>query len=229
MTNGSHFGRDAAHAPPAALRALDLFCCGGGAGEGLRRMGFEVVGVDTEPHPEYPGEFVQADALTFPLTGFDLIWASPPCQAFTAYKRRPGHVAERPNLIPAIRRRLKESGAAWVIENVPGAPLENPTTLCGTMFGLDVRRHRLFESSFSLMPTPPCSHGWQTPRFAQATNRKNKRRTVEVGVWRIPIEVQRAAMGISWLNREQLSQAIPPAFSEFVARRFLMHAAGVPA
>lgn len=77
------------------MRALDLFCCAGGASAGLVAAGYEVVGVDVEPQPEYPHHFFQADALTFPLDGFDLIWASPPCQAFTAYKRRAGHVRER--------------------------------------------------------------------------------------------------------------------------------------
>ena len=90
-------------------RALDLFCCAGGASMGLHRAGFDVVGVDIRPQPHYPFEFHQADALTFPLDGFDFIWASPPCQGFTAYKRRPDHVAPRENLIPAIRDRLTAS------------------------------------------------------------------------------------------------------------------------
>lgn len=92
------------------LRALDLFCCAGGASMGLHRAGFDVTGVDVEPQPDYPFRFVQADALTHSLDGYDFIWASPPCQAFTAYKRRPGHVRERPNLIPAMRERLESRG-----------------------------------------------------------------------------------------------------------------------
>lgn len=198
-------------------RAIDLFCGGGGASMGLHRAGFEVVGVDLRPQPLYPFEFIRGDALTHPLDGFDFIWASPPCQAFTAYRRRPAHVAERPNLIPSMRSRLTSSGVPWVIENVPGAPLEHAVTLCGSMFGLDVRRHRLFEASFPML-APSCNHAAQTPRFAQATNRANKRRTVEVGVWRIPLEVQQCAMGIDWLPLETLSQAIPPAYAEFIGR-----------
>jgi DNA (cytosine-5)-methyltransferase 1 len=90
-------------------RALDLFCCAGGMSEGLRRAGFEVTGIDINPQPHHHGgHFIQADALTFPLGGYDLICASPPCQAFTAYRRRPEHVAEYPNLIPEIRSRLTE-------------------------------------------------------------------------------------------------------------------------
>jgi len=198
-------------------RALDLFCGAGGASMGLHRAGFEVVGVDHKPQPHYPFEFHQGDATAFPLDGFDLIWASPPCQAFTAYKRRPRHVAPSPNLIPLMRMRLWASGIPHVIENVPGAPLESPVQLCGSSFGLDVRRHRIFECSFAVL-APACDHSWQTPRFPPATNRTNLRSTVEVGVWRIPLDVQQRAMGIDWMTRKELSQAIPPAYSEHLAR-----------
>ena len=201
-------------------KALDLFCGAGGASMGLYRAGFDVTGVDIEPKPEYPFAFIQADALAFDLTGFDFIWASPPCQAFTAYKRRGGHVRPRPNLIPDVRERLLASGAAWVIENVAGAPLDNPIMLCGSMFGLDVRRHRFFEASYPIAQ-PTCNHAAQTPRFPPATNRSNLRSTVEVGVWRIPLEVQRRAMGIDWMTLKNLSQAIPPAYAEYIGRAAL--------
>jgi DNA (cytosine-5)-methyltransferase 1 len=203
------------------MMVLDLFCGAGGASMGLHQAwpDVELVGVDIEPQPRYPFTFVQADAVTYPLEGFDFIWASPPCQAFTAYKRRPEHVKERPNLIPATRERLKAAGVPYVIENVHGAPLGFSVLLCGSMFGLDVRRHRMFETSAHIL-TPPCRHDLQTPRFPQSTNRKNLRRTVEVGVWRIPLEVQLQAMGIDWMQLEELSEAIPPAYSEYIARSF---------
>lgn len=204
------------------LRALDLFCGAGGASAGLAAAGFDVVGVDIAPQPHYPFEFRQADALCFDLSGFAFVWASPPCQAFTAYRRRGGHVAPRPNLIPAMRERLEAWGGPYVIENVEGAKehMRDPVRLCGSSFGLDVRRHRLFECTFPVAP-PPCEHARQTPRFPQATNRKNPRCTVEIGVWRIPLQVQQQAMEIDWMPLRALSQAIPPAYSEFLARAFL--------
>lgn len=188
---------------------------------GLRRAGYEVTGVDISPQPSYPFEFIRGDALEFDLSGYDLIWASPPCQAFTAYRRRKSHVRAVANLIPATRDRLlKYPRIPYIIENVQGARahLHDPVLLCGSMFGLDVQRHRLFETSFPVDP-PPCQHHIWTPRFPPATNRTNLRRTVEVGVWRIDLETQRAAMGIEWMSREELSQAIPPAYAEYLARQ----------
>ena len=204
-----------------APRLLDLFCGAGGAAMGYHRAGFDVVGVDVEPQPHYPFEFHQADALTFPLNGFDAIHASPPCQAFTAYRRRGGGVGDGyPDLIAPVRDGLEATGCRWVIENVPGAPLRSPVQLCGSGFGLDVRRHRLFESNVALM-APPCAHGLQTPRYAPATNRTNLRKTVEVGVWRIPLDVQRQAMGIDWMTLPELTEAIPPAYCEFIGEQLL--------
>lgn len=204
-------------------RLLDLFCKAGGGAEGYHRAGFEVVGVDIEPQPNYPFEFHQADALSFPLDGFDVVHASPPCQFATAYRRRHEHVKASPNLIPAVSARLFASGLPYVIENVPAARdyLIGPIQLCGSSFGLDVRRHRLFESSHPL-EAPPCDHGRQTPRFPPATNRTNLRCTVEVGVWRIPLDVQRRAMDIDWMSREELSEAIPPAYTEHIGRQLMV-------
>lgn len=199
-------------------RALDLFCCGGGATRGLQRAGYHVTGVDIVRSKHYIGDsFIEGSALEVDLDGYDFIWASPPCQAFTAYKRRPGHVKPKENLIPQVRERLQTVLCPWVIENVGGAPLNSPIMLCGSMFGLDVRRHRFFEASFPI-PQPDCQHQNQAPRFPGATNRKNLRSTVEVGVYRIPLKVQQEAMGISWLPLSELSQAIPPAYAEYIAR-----------
>lgn len=204
------------------LKALDAYCCAGGASRGIADAGFDVQGVDREEQPEYPYPLKVASVLDLTveyLRQFDLIWASPPCQHFTAYKRRPGHVAEALNLIPQTRELLIASGVPYIIENVTGARehLRDPVMLCGSMFGLDVQRHRLFETSFPV-PALACDHKVWTPRFPGATNRApNSRKTVEIGVWRIPLETQRAAIGIDWMSVEKLSQAIPPRYAEYLA------------
>ena len=183
----------------------------------------EIVGVDINPQPRYPFTFVQGDAMTFPLDGFDFVHASPPCQTRCAYRRRdPEKVgAGYEDLIAGIRWRLTMAGVPYVIENVEGARSEliNPVRLCGSSFGLDVRRHRLFEANW-LVCGSTCDHGWQSPRFAPATNRTNLRSTVEVGVWRIPLDVQRRAMGIDWMELRELSEAIPPAYTRYLAEQY---------
>jgi len=138
-----------------AKRLLDLFCGAGGAAVGYARAGFEVVGVDCVAQPRYPFRFYQADALTFPLDGFDVIHASPPCQVYSVtsalWQRK------HPDLLPFVRSRLWASGNLFVIENVMGAPLPGAIVLCGTMFGLRVFRHRLFESNLLLFALAPVS------------------------------------------------------------------------
>jgi DNA (cytosine-5)-methyltransferase 1 len=197
------------------MRALDLFCCAGGASMGLRHAGFDVVGVDIHPQPHYPFEFYQADALTFPLDGFDFIWASPPCQAFTLAQRIRGN--SHPDLISPIRERLASAGALYVIENVPGAPLINPIELCGAMFpGLRTYRHRLFECSFS------CEQPAHPPHDAPLRKMGRKPRDGEfihvVGNFS-GAEDARRAMGISWMPRDKLREAVPPAYAEYIGRQ----------
>jgi DNA (cytosine-5)-methyltransferase 1 len=205
-------------------RLLDMFCCAGGAGMGYHRAGFDVVGVDKDPQPNYPFEFHQADALEYLAEHhheFVAAHASPPCQPFTAYRRKGHGVGDSyVDMVAETREALIATGLPYVIENVPGAPLRDPIQLCGSSFALDVRRHRLFESTFPLAAVP-CDHSWQTPRFAPATNRKNLRRTVEVGVWRIPLAVQQKAMGINWTTLRELSEAIPPAYTEFIGAQLI--------
>ena len=203
------------------LRALDLFCGAGGASMGLHRAGFDVTGVDIKPQPRYPFRFVQADALTFDVSGFDFIWASPPCQAFTMAQNAAKNAAMHPNHIPATRHLLRASGAPYAIENVVGAPLENPLTLCGLTFGLNVKRHRLIETSFFML-VPPCpshdedyfvifGHEVRSRRTGHAAGRKNR------------IAEGRKAMGIEWMTRGELSEAIPPPYAEFIGRAALRH------
>jgi DNA (cytosine-5)-methyltransferase 1 len=203
-------------------RLLDLFCGAGGAAMGYHRAGFDVVGVDNRPQPHYPFSFVQADALEYLAEhgqAFDASHASPPCQAFTRY-RRGGRVHPSPDLLCASRALLTSTGRPWILENVEGAPLANPVTLCGSMFGLDVRRHRLFESSHVLFVPGPCRHHlWPANRFTGGRSRMRGgaqvlcRATVEVGKWGIGMDVQGPAMDIDWMSRAELSQAIPPAYT----------------
>lgn len=199
---------------------------------GYHRAGFEVVGVDIEPQPNYPFELHQADALEFPLDGFDVVHASPPCQAFTAYRNNSAQTF-RPafNLIPATRAKLVEAELPYVIENVPGAPLHAPATYCGTSFPpLEVRRHRLFESDLPLS-APSCDHGRLTERkYPGSTNRPNGRTVCNIGEYRVPVVVQRRAIGIDWMSLPELSQAIPPAYTEHIGRQLMTHLeAGVAA
>lgn len=209
---------------------LDLFSGAGGAAMGYHRAGFDVVGVDIDSQPNYPFRFLRADVMTLGLeelvrfVGAVAVHASPPCQFATAYRRRKGVAVDAKNLIPGTREQLIGTGLPYVIENVEsaGAHLVSPVRLCGSSFGLDVRRHRLFESNVPLV-APDCDHSWQTPRFAPATNRTNLRCTVEVGVYRIPLAVQQQAMGIDWMRLAELSQAIPPGFTEHLGRQMFGH------
>ena len=137
-------------------RLLDLFCGAGGAAMGYHRAGFDVVGVDINPQPHYPFAFHQADALEYPLAGFDAIHASPPCQRFSTMTQRWARSSSRPGPDEPTRSRLRESMLPYVIENVAGAPLVGPIRLCGSSFGLPVRRHRLFEMSSPPLLVPPC-------------------------------------------------------------------------
>jgi DNA (cytosine-5)-methyltransferase 1 len=197
----------------AKLRALDLFCCEGGASMGLYRAGFEVVGVDIRPQPRYPFEFQQADALTFPLAGFDFIWASPPCQAHSRAQKIRGNA--HPDLIAPIRERLVRSGKPYCIENVVGAPLINPITLCGSMFALRTYRHRLFECSFPITEPPHQEH--------VAPLRKMGRPVRDGEFMHIVgnfsgTALARQIMDMRWASRDGLREAIPPAYAEYIAK-----------
>lgn len=190
-------------------RLLDLFCGAGGTAMGYHRAGFEVVGVDVVPQPRYPFEFHQADALTFPLAGFDAIHASPPCQAFT--NARVIHGREHADLLTPARTLLMRQSAPWVIENVPGAPMRKDLVLCGSQFGLGTNngiliRHRWFEFGFPFYAlVPPCQHRGPTISvFGHGGH-------IYHGV-----DDWREVMGIDWMTRDELAQAIPPAMAEFV-------------
>ena len=214
-------------------KLLDLFSGAGGAARGYQLAGFYVVGVDVKPQPRYIGdEFNQADALEFLAEhgrGYDLIHASPPCQVYsvTASLSNGNH----PALIEPVRELLQASGRPYVIENVPGAPLENPLMLCGSMFGLGVIRHRLFECCPPVwFPPGPCQckHGGATGnrmRRAGVTRTpsvvKDNLRFVTVAGNNYLVDEGRAAMGIDWMTRSELSQAIPPVYTEWLGKQML--------
>lgn len=199
-------------------RVLDLFCGAGGAGYGYYLAGYEVIGVDIEPQPHYPFKFCQADALTYPLDGFDLIHASPPCQAYSAASA-PFKYAGKvyPDLVSPIRERLLARGIPYVIENVPGAPLLDPITLCGLMFALRVVRHRRFETSFPISAPSHPVHAWRTARMGR-TPKSGQLWSVVGNVGNVP-DASRA-MGVSWtISGRELAQAIPPDYTAFIGRR----------
>ena len=201
------------------MRALDLFCCAGGATKGLQRAGFHVTGIDIRKQPRYCGDaFIQADALQPPvdLKRFDFIWASPPCQSYSAAMK---HLAKpQPMLIDSVREMLELSGVPFVIENVVGAPLRTSLVLCGTMFDLRIHRHRLFEGTGIFALVPPC-HA-REPVLNPHRSESRERMYREFGR-QDPEKIWRDEMGVSWMNRHETREAIPPAYSEFIAKEFL--------
>ncbi|MBA7579043.1 hypothetical protein ES708_20909 [subsurface metagenome] len=192
---------------------------------GYHRAGFEVVGVDIKPQPHYPFEFHQADALTYPLDGFDAYHASPPCQRFSTMKGMRFN-KKHPDLLTPILLRFEELNCTWVIENVVGSPLRSHVQLCGSVFGLgshgyQLRRHRWFQSNI-LIPVPPCNHKGRAISIINGPkiDRLSKR---------VPPSWGNEAMGINWMNREELSEAIPPDYTEYIGKyliKFLNHSRG---
>lgn len=206
-------------------RLLDLFCGAGGCSVGYARAGFEVVGVDLHPQSNYPFEFHEADAMTYPLDGFDAIHASPPCHAYSSLNAPNGR--DYPELIAPTRERLIASGLPYVIENVAGAKgeMRSPTLLCGSMVGLPIRRHRLFETNWYLM-APPCQHGVEVPRFRM----RNHGKTYLNGVIAVYGDggskhrhLWREAMEMPWATNDEIAQAVPPAYTELVGHQLLSH------
>ncbi len=220
-------------------RLLDLFCGAGGAATGYYRAGFDVVGVDINPQPRFPFLFVQADATTYQLRGdmlggepfrFDVVHASPPCQAHTTMSNRwrgkdtkaDTHV----DLIALMRAKLKDFGAPWVIENVAGARkvMRNPITLDGSMFGLGVHRPRLFESNVALLAPPkrsrvldPIGVYGKHHDGRRLFNRKDG--TIQYAAE--SLEEGRGAMGIDWMEWRELAESIPPAYTEYIGRQLI--------
>lgn len=224
-------------------KLLDLFCCAGGSSVGYHRAGFDVFGVDIDFYEHFPYEMAVSDAVVFMerfldgraqwglrLSDFAAIHASPPCQAFsnaTARNQSEDHRLKHLDLITPTRPLLEQSGLPFVIENVPAARshLVDPVQLCGSSFGLDIRRHRLFETNWDFVGLA-CDHAWQTPRFR---NRDNRSRTglqsvvTVAGHLNYPgeKELREKAMGINWMSTHELAEALPPAYTEYVGKQLL--------
>ena len=232
-------------------KLLDLFCCAGGAAMGYHRAGFDVVGVDLTPQPNYPFDFTNGNALNllahlltggrvstsrhpwghFELADFDAIHASPPCQGYLnlgAVNRALGREYEHATLIPATRELLEATGKPYVIENVEDAKKEmvDPARICGTGLGLPLRRHRLFESNVPLTGVA-CDHGRFTEKRYWTGWRPN-------GEHRLSTVVQiygnaggrehwPAALGVDWMTAKEMTECIPPAYSEHIGRQLLAH------
>jgi len=196
---------------------------------GYHRAGFEVVGVDIAPQPRYPFEFHQADALEYCAEHgqkFDVIHASPPCQGYSQSRWLKNARGDAPRMIDEVRTALIGTGRPYVIENVPGAPLVNSLLLCGSMFSLGVLRHRLFECAPPIyFPPAVCRHGPVMPIYWSDRRRRLARGDVfeyiTVAGRSFLMPEARRAMGIDWMTQAELSQAIPPAYTEFIGRQLL--------
>jgi len=210
-------------------RLLDLFSGAGGAAVGYARAGFEVVGVDINDQPHYPFEFHKADALEYCREHgreFDAIHASPPCQAYscaTHMRANSPHRKVHPRLVEPTRAAMLASRAPYIIENVPGAPLRDPLMLCGTMFpALRVYRHRLFElHGFSADPPSDCNHTHRMGKRRGEYHTLDKSPYITCAGHNFQARSGRIAMGIPWMTRDELAQAIPPAYTEYIGRQLI--------
>lgn len=214
---------------------LDLFCGAGGAAMGYHRAGFEVVGVDISPQPDYPFTFVQMDALEYAsrperLLYFDAIHASPPCQAFTPLSALPGAGVRRPfvNLIGPTRDLLARTGLPYVIENVVQAPLDRPIRLCGQIFGLKLYRHRNFESSFRIEEPAHSPHRQLCMRAGYLPTEDRPYMSIHGrGGHNSKAWVAKAAeyMEVPWMSGDPdgVCESIPPAYTEYVGKYLRAH------
>lgn len=222
------------------MKLLDLFCCAGGAATGYARAGFEVTGIDINPQPRYPFQFQQADVMSLSvkfLRMFDAIHASPPCQGYSAMRTMP-NAKETPMLIDQIRALLERCGRPYIIENVEqaGWAMKSPVLLCGTMFGLgtegcELRRHRLFEANFPLV-APRCQHtgspvvGVYGGHARRRSAKHGGRSTRDIWSAGHRVAMSEALGGMPWATCAELSEAIPPAYTEFIGAQLMEYIRG---
>lgn len=205
---------------------IDLFCKQGGTSMGYYRAGFDIIGIDKDPQPRYPFEFIQGDVFevwdSLPHDRVTAYAASPPCQAFSQLNYI--HKNNHPDLIQQTRTLLQKTNKHYMIENVPHAPLINPIQLCGSSFGLRVRKHRRFELSIFML-APPCQHYWQDQDKIFTV--RNHGKTVPSGICYVfgqgtgKGEDWNGAMDINWMTRDGLREAIPPAYTKWIGEQLL--------
>lgn len=208
------------------IKLLDLYCGVGGASAGYNKAGFDVTGIDLKHGKRYPYKYIKGDVLLYLqnldfLRSFDIIHASPPCQthSITQHLRNAqGKFTSKLDLIPQTRAALIASGKPYVIENVPGSPLINPIQLCGSSFGLQVRRHRLFESNMKLTGSV-CDHKAQGRPVGVYGSLNDQ--IPKGGKTATTIDEGRDAMGMPWAIWTELVEAIPPAYSEYIGKQII--------
>ena len=208
------------------MRLLDIFCGAGGASKGYEMAGFDVTGIDLKSGKRYPFTYIKKDFKTLTvedLQDYDVIHASPPCQTFSITKNlriAQNKKTDKEDLLDVTRQLLIDSGKPYVLENVPGAPLRNPIQLCGSVFNLQVRRHRLFESNMPLKGSG-CDHKQQGRPVGIYGSLNDK--IPGGGQTAKTIEIAREAMGINWMIWTELVEAIPPMYTEFIGKQVMTY------
>jgi DNA (cytosine-5)-methyltransferase 1 len=208
------------------MRLLDIFCGAGGASKGYAMAGFDVTGIDVKSGKRYPFTYIKKDFKTLTvedLQNYDVIHASPPCQTFSITKNlriAQNKKTDKEDLLDVTRQLLIDSGKPYVLENVPGAPLRNPIQLCGSVFNLQVRRHRLFESNMPLKGSG-CDHKQQGRPVGIYGSLNDK--IPGGGQTAKTIEIAREAMGINWMIWTELVEAIPPMYTEFIGKQVMTY------
>jgi DNA (cytosine-5)-methyltransferase 1 len=207
-------------------KLLDLYCKAGGSSMGYYRAGFEVTGVDIQNQRKYPFVFIKSDVREVLrdhkfLKSFDAIAASPPCQLFSQTKHlrdSQGKDTNKINMIPETIEGLMMSGKPWIVENVPGAPLDKPVQVCGSAFGMKIRRHRLFQSNVHLVGTSCYHSGITVGVYGQLNDRiPNGGRTAK------DLKEAREVMGIDWMPWTSLVEAIPPNYTEYLGKQLMSY------
>ena len=205
-------------------KLLDLFCCAGGAAKGYYDAGFEVVGIDIEPQPQYPYKFILSDALEYLEkhgNEYDVIHASPPCQGYSHLTPKE-HKGNHEKLIDKLRVLLVRVGKPYIIENVAGAKNEliEPIKLCGSMFNLRCQRHRFFETSFALNVEMKCDHS-QIPLLVTTASKASRELRQKLGMKPKTVKNAPLAYGIDWMNFNGLKECIPPAYTQWIGERWI--------